>query len=253
MRSYQRLVDAGYLRWDAESEQWHRATPASLMDRARTDSTFTRAYKDELIALDAAFADVHRTIEQTEGVQLIVAEALAAAMVTRLQQGLSGRVLRGTRVPRAGRGLPDEAPETGSPSRSSSEPSHSAAARDSAGGPSGGGAPPGSVGAMRRLVFDAEVSAQRHPPGVARRDVAAGPRSADDAQSALDGSLSIGENTSRRVGICDDGFIVFDEHAPGLFHGHIRTWGELTQRMQAVLRRERYVDNRGRVILFDDE
>jgi len=102
---------------------------------------------------------------------------------------------------------------------------------------------------MRRRTFDAEVSAERHTPGVARRGSSAGPRSATDAQSALDGSLSISENTSRRVGISNDGFIVFDEHAPGQFHGHIRTWDELSQRMQSALRREGYVNRAGRIIL----
>lgn len=57
---------------------------------------------------------------------------------------------------------------------------------------------PQSVGAMRRLIFDTEVSAQRHVPGVARTGASPGPI---NGQDALDSSVPIGSNTSRRVGI----------------------------------------------------
>lgn len=63
-----------------------------------------------------------------------------------------------------------------------------------------------------------------------------------DGQFALDNSVSIGENTTRRVGIDSNGdFVVFDETASGTFHGHVRTWNSsngnqgLTQAMKNAL------------------
>lgn len=104
-----------------------------------------------------------------------------------------------------------------------------------------------SVGAMRRATFDEAVSALRHPPGVARPGIAAGPI---NGQAALDVSLQVGANSPTRVGIdyAAGEFVVFMEHAPGMFHGHVRAWGELTQRMQAVLRQSGMADGRGRVL-----
>lgn len=104
-----------------------------------------------------------------------------------------------------------------------------------------------SAGAMRRATFDEAVSALRHPPGVARAGVAAGPI---NGQVALDVSLQVGANSPTRVGIdyATGEFVVFMEHAPGMYHGHVRAWGELTQRMQAVLRRSGMADGRGHIL-----
>jgi len=41
----------------------------------------------------------------------------------------------------------------------------------------------------------------------------------------------------------------FDEHASGMFHGHVRTWEDLTQAMQSTLRRAGMVDNRGNIFI----
>ncbi len=54
-------------------------------------------------------------------------------------------------------------------------------------------------------------------------------------QSALDNSFSIGNNTTRRIGVSNGEFVVFDETSSGVFHGHVRQWSELTQRMKNVL------------------
>lgn len=63
-----------------------------------------------------------------------------------------------------------------------------------------------------------------------------------DGQFALDNSVPIGDNTTRRVGIDSNGdFVVFDETTPGTFHGHVRTWNKsngnqgLTQAMKNAL------------------
>jgi hypothetical protein len=91
---------------------------------------------------------------------------------------------------------------------------------------------------MQRLEFEASP---KHP------DLAP-----EIGQDALDNSLSISENTTRRVGIdySADRFLVFDETYPGegVFHGHYRDWSELTQQMQSVLRRAGMSSGRGAVL-----
>jgi hypothetical protein len=64
-------------------------------------------------------------------------------------------------------------------------------------------------------------------------------------------SLQVGANSTRRVGIdyAQRQFVVFNEHAPGMFHGHVRSWGELTQAMQTTLRRAGMVDTRGNIMM----
>ncbi|WP_049948120.1 hypothetical protein [Enterocloster clostridioformis] len=63
-----------------------------------------------------------------------------------------------------------------------------------------------------------------------------------DGQFALDNSVPIGENTTRRIGLDSNGdFVVFDETSSGVFHGHTRTWKAeggnqgLTQEMKNAL------------------
>jgi hypothetical protein len=80
--------------------------------------------------------------------------------------------------------------------------------------------------------------------------VAAGPI---NGQAALDVSLQVGANSTRRIGIdySQRQFVVFDEHAAGMFHGYVRSWDQLTQQMQSVLRRAGMVDRRGNIIIGD--
>lgn len=107
-----------------------------------------------------------------------------------------------------------------------------------------------SAGAMGRRTFDDAVSALRHSPGVVRPGIAAGPI---NGQAALDASLQVGANSTRRIGIdyAQRQFVVLDEHAASMFHGHVRSWDQLTQQMQAVLRRAGMVDRRGNIIIGD--
>ena len=56
-----------------------------------------------------------------------------------------------------------------------------------------------------------------------------------NGQAALNNSYSIGSNTTRRIGISNNQFVVFDETSPGVFHGHVRQWSELTQTMKNIL------------------
>nr|WP_294490768.1 polymorphic toxin-type HINT domain-containing protein [uncultured Anaerosporobacter sp.] len=67
-------------------------------------------------------------------------------------------------------------------------------------------------------------------------------------QEALDNSIEIGPNTTRRVGISDGEIVVFDETTSGIFHGHVRSWNELTETMKAVLRKAGMVNKKGKII-----
>ena len=62
--------------------------------------------------------------------------------------------------------------------------------------------------------------------------------------------MPIGVTTTRRVSIDPDTlrFVVFDETTHGVFHGHVREWGELSHTMQNALRRAGLVDRRGRIL-----
>jgi hypothetical protein len=100
---------------------------------------------------------------------------------------------------------------------------------------------------MRRATFDDAVSALHHPPDATRAGVSAGPI---NGQAALDVSLQVSANSTRRIGVdyAQRQFVVFDEHAAGMFHGHARSWGDLTQATQSTLRRAGMVDGRGNVL-----
>ncbi|QTE21204.1 hypothetical protein J3359_10235 [Polaribacter cellanae] len=69
-------------------------------------------------------------------------------------------------------------------------------------------------------------------------------------QEVLDASLELTGNTTRRVGVDSSTgeFVVFDEHSEGVFHGHVRTWSELSQGMQAILRKAGLVNKKGKII-----
>ncbi|MBP3569142.1 MAG: RHS repeat protein [Lachnospiraceae bacterium] len=55
-----------------------------------------------------------------------------------------------------------------------------------------------------------------------------------DGQFALDNSVSVGSNTSRRVGLDSNGdFVVLDETLDDLYHGHVRSWND-TDDMQGL-------------------
>ncbi|MBQ3599583.1 MAG: hypothetical protein II992_00055, partial [Lachnospiraceae bacterium] len=67
-------------------------------------------------------------------------------------------------------------------------------------------------------------------------------------QDALDNSVAIGSNTTRRVGISDGEIVVFDETTSGNFHGHVRSWNELSETMKAVLRKAGMVNKKGKIV-----
>jgi len=83
----------------------------------------------------------------------------------------------------------------------------------------------------------------KHKP-VRTANIAAAPK---NGQAALNASVQVQETSTRRVGVdrVSDEIVVFDEHAPNIFHGHVRTWDELRPEMQNVLKRAGLVDGKG--------
>ena len=69
----------------------------------------------------------------------------------------------------------------------------------------------------------------------------------NNGQEALDNSIPISENTTRRIGISDGEFVVLDETTKGVFHGHVRSWNELSEKMKAVLIKAGKVNKKGKI------
>ncbi|RUT71576.1 RHS repeat-associated core domain-containing protein [Flavobacterium cupreum] len=72
----------------------------------------------------------------------------------------------------------------------------------------------------------------------------------ENPQEVLDDSFELPGNTTRRVGVdYETGeFNVFDEHSEGKFHGHVRTWNELSQDMKNILLKQKVVTKKGKII-----
>ena len=66
--------------------------------------------------------------------------------------------------------------------------------------------------------------------------------------------MPIGPTTTRRVSYDwrSDEFVVFDETTTGIFHGHVRTWDELTHAMQRALIESGAVGRKGRPLPRSD-
>jgi hypothetical protein len=82
-----------------------------------------------------------------------------------------------------------------------------------------------------------------------REGVGAHPR---NGQSALDRSVQVSDTSSRRVGVdaASGQIVVFDETFPGqcIFHGHVRTWDQLTPKMRSALYKAGLTDLKGRIL-----
>jgi hypothetical protein len=103
----------------------------------------------------------------------------------------------------------------------------------------------GSAGAMRRLEFQASpkhgTSARNTSKGVASR----GPT---DGQHALDNSVRVKSTSPRRVGVDRENgeIVVFDQTSEGIFHGHVRSFKDLTSQQKNALRNAGLVDKKGK-------
>lgn len=69
---------------------------------------------------------------------------------------------------------------------------------------------------------------------------------------ALENSVPLGENTTRRVGVDKENgeIVVLDETHPGkgVYHGHVRSWEELSDKMRNALRRAGLVNKKGKIL-----
>lgn len=70
-----------------------------------------------------------------------------------------------------------------------------------------------------------------------------------DGQAALERSVQVKATSTRRVGVdaTNGEIVVLDEHRPGRFYGHVRTWDQLTPAMRQALIEADLVDRRGRI------
>lgn len=80
-----------------------------------------------------------------------------------------------------------------------------------------------------------------------KRDNAVKNKAPIDGQRALDNSVPISDNTTRRIGISEGEFVVLDETMEKLFHGHVRSWKELSNAMKAALRKAGLVSKKGKI------
>ncbi len=70
-----------------------------------------------------------------------------------------------------------------------------------------------------------------------------------NGQEALDKSVPIKpETTTRRVSVDGNNFVVFDETSSGVFHGHIRTWSQLTDTMKNALVKSGLANRKGKIL-----
>jgi filamentous hemagglutinin len=72
-----------------------------------------------------------------------------------------------------------------------------------------------------------------------------------NGQATLNTSVEIKATTSRRVGVdpSTGEYVVFDETQEGVFHGHVRSWNELTSQMQNALRNAGFVNKNGKILM----
>ncbi len=102
----------------------------------------------------------------------------------------------------------------------------------------------GSIGAMRRLEFQASP---KHGTSARNTSKGAASRGPTDGQHALDNSIQVKGASPRRVGVdkANGEIVVFDRTSEGIFHGHVRSFKDLTSQQQNALRNAGLVDKRG--------
>lgn len=69
-----------------------------------------------------------------------------------------------------------------------------------------------------------------------------------DGQSALDNSVTINEDSSRRVGVSEGEYVVLTKTSEGQYHGHTRSWNDLRPEMQRALKKANLVKPSGKII-----
>ena len=68
-------------------------------------------------------------------------------------------------------------------------------------------------------------------------------------QQSLNNSLQIKNTSDRRIAVDKsvEEFIIFDKTIDNIYHGHVRTWAELTPEMQNILIKNNLVDKKGKI------
>lgn len=69
-----------------------------------------------------------------------------------------------------------------------------------------------------------------------------------DGQHALDNSFEFKDTSPRRIAVSNGQFVVMDQTSPGIFHGHVREWDDLRQKMKNVLIKNKVVKPNGKII-----
>lgn len=96
---------------------------------------------------------------------------------------------------------------------------------------------------VSNLIYEASP---KHHQNVSGGFISAAPT---NGQAALDASIQIKPTSPRRVAVdaAAQEFVVFDQTTPGVFHGHVRTFDQLSDQMKAVLRKAGLVNAKGRI------
>ena len=68
-----------------------------------------------------------------------------------------------------------------------------------------------------------------------------------DGQAALDNSFPISSNSHRRIGVSNGQFVVLPQTSPGVHHGYVVQWDELTNQMKSVLYQNGVVGKNGKI------
>jgi hypothetical protein len=79
-------------------------------------------------------------------------------------------------------------------------------------------------------------------------------RAPKDGQAALANSVQVKTTSPRRVGIDAENreIVVLDQTVEGVFHGHVRSWDELTDHQRNALIRAGLTDKRGNIMEPED-
>lgn len=78
-------------------------------------------------------------------------------------------------------------------------------------------------------------------------NISQGPK---DGQAALDNSVQVKGTSPRRVGVdaANGQIVVLDQTSKGKFHGHVRSWDQLTDQMRNSLIKNKMTDRHGNML-----
>jgi hypothetical protein len=87
--------------------------------------------------------------------------------------------------------------------------------------------------------------------GIERREASRGPK---NGQAALDNSVQVKNTSPRRVGVdaANAEIVVLDQTSEDTFHGHVRSWDQLTDQQRNALIKNKLTDQRGRILKPED-